>query len=236
MAKLRRNVELVRQGKRGDAIAIVKSGVGRDLMDRDQRGPRHDFRARDRIAGQAPEHCARLRGWVLGLIGLCLAAAMGLAALTLRSTLHYIGRLQAEATLRRETEDTLRQSQKLEAVGQLTGGIAHDFNNLLTIIVGNLDTIQRRIAQEAGELAAKLKEPLDHALQGARSAAQLTHRLLAFSRRQALEPKRLDLNARRHGHVGAAAPDARRDRQRRDRAGRRLVAGRSRTPTSSRTP
>ena len=120
---------------------------------------------------------------------------MGLAALTVRSTQHYVGRLEAEAKLRRETEETLRQSQKLEAVGQLTGGIAHDFNNLLTIIIGNLDTMQRRIGQAAGELAAKLKEPLDHALQGARSAAQLTHRLLAFSRRQALEPKRLDLNA-----------------------------------------
>ena len=119
---------------------------------------------------------------------------MILALLTLRSMLHYVGRLEAEAKLRRETEETLRQAQKLEAVGQLTGGIAHDFNNLLTIILGNLDTIQRRIAQEAGDLAAKLKEPLEHALQGARSAAQLTHRLLAFSRRQALEPKRLDLN------------------------------------------
>jgi signal transduction histidine kinase len=136
-----------------------------------------------------------LRLWVLGLIGTCLAAAMALAVLTLRSTRHYISRLEAEARLRRETEETLRQSQRLDAVGQLTGGIAHDFNNLLTIIVGNLDTMQRRIAQEAGELAAKLREPLDHALQGARSAAQLTHRLLAFSRRQALEPKRLDLNS-----------------------------------------
>ena len=84
----------------------------------------------------------------------------------------------------------------MEAVGQLTGGVAHDFNNLLTIILGNLDTLQRRLADfsptlDAKQLAATLMKPLDLALQGARSAAQLTHRLLAFSRRQALEPKRL---------------------------------------------
>jgi CheY-like chemotaxis protein len=82
-------------------------------------------------------------------------------------------------------------------VGQLTGGIAHDFNNMLTIIVGNLDTMKRRLA-EAGdggrELAARLVRPIDMALQGARSASELTHRLLAFARRQALAPAQADLN------------------------------------------
>ena len=88
----------------------------------------------------------------------------------------------------------MRQSQRLEAVGQLTGGIAHDFNNLLTIIVGNLDTIKRRVAQDTGDLAARLKSLVDNALEGARSSARLTQQLLAFSRRQALDPQRVDLN------------------------------------------
>ena len=87
----------------------------------------------------------------------------------------------------------------MEAVGQLTGGIAHDFNNLLTIIIGNLDTMRRALAHAGNpgnveELRAKLTKPVESALKGANSAAQLTQRLLAFSRRQALEPARVDLN------------------------------------------
>ncbi len=85
----------------------------------------------------------------------------------------------------------------MEAVGQLTGGIAHDFNNLLTIIIGNLDTMRRQLdnlPKTAAELAGKLTKPVQSAMKGADSAAQLTQRLLAYSRRQALEPARLDLN------------------------------------------
>ena len=87
----------------------------------------------------------------------------------------------------------------MEAVGQLSGGIAHDFNNLLTIIIGNLDTMKRQLAElaksnVAGDAIAKLETPLDAAMKGAKSSAQLTQRLLAFSRRQALEPDRLDMN------------------------------------------
>ena len=87
----------------------------------------------------------------------------------------------------------------MEAVGQLTGGVAHDFNNLLTVIMGNLDTMRRQLAAaanpgNAAALVAKLTKPLDASIQGANSAAQLTHRLLAFSRRQPLEPCRVDAN------------------------------------------
>ncbi len=81
--------------------------------------------------------------------------------------------------------EALRQSQKMEAVGQLTGGIAHDFNNLLTGVIGGLDMLQTRIAQ--GEFAQS-KRYLDAAAGSAKRAAALTHRLLAFSRKQPLKP------------------------------------------------
>ncbi len=91
----------------------------------------------------------------------------------------------------RKIEEALRQSQKMEAVGQLTGGLAHDFNNLLTGITGSLDLLSARIAQ------GRLKD-IDRyttAAQGAaKRAAALTHRLLAFSRRQTLDPKPTDVN------------------------------------------
>jgi PAS domain S-box-containing protein len=85
----------------------------------------------------------------------------------------------------------LRQAQKMEAIGQLTGGIAHDFNNLLAGITGNLELLGRRVAQ--GRLDA-LPRHVDAAQEGARRAAALTQRLLAFSRRQTLDPRPVDIN------------------------------------------
>ena len=94
-----------------------------------------------------------------------------------------------DTTERHRLEEVLRQSQKMEAVGQLTGGIAHDFNNLLTVILGNLETVQRRLPH--GEVRALRRFP---AVRGAERAATLTQRLLAFSRRQPLAPRPLDPN------------------------------------------
>ena len=99
-------------------------------------------------------------------------------------------RVASEVAQRIEAEAALRQAQKMEAVGQLTGGVAHDFNNLLTVIIGGLDTILR--AKPADE--ARIRRAADLALQGAQRAANLTTRLLAFSRRQPLQPRPLDLN------------------------------------------
>ncbi len=93
-------------------------------------------------------------------------------------------------------EDALRQSQKMEAVGQLTGGIAHDFNNLLTGISGSLEMIQLRFAQGRG---ADVNKYMDAAQGAARRAAALTHRLLAFSRRQTLDPRPTDVNSLVYG-------------------------------------
>ncbi|CDX39476.1 hypothetical protein MPLDJ20_260015 [Mesorhizobium plurifarium] len=79
----------------------------------------------------------------------------------------------------------------MEAIGQLTGGVAHDFNNLLQVIVGNLDTLNRNLPQEMG----RLRRATAQAMTGAQRAAALTQRLLAFARRQPLDPKPVDANA-----------------------------------------
>ena len=91
---------------------------------------------------------------------------------------------------RERAQDALRQSQKMEAVGQLTGGIANDFNNLLQIVTGNLEILGRNLPEEAG----RLRRAADNAMRGAQRAAVLTQRLLAFSRRQPLDPKPVDVN------------------------------------------
>jgi len=88
-------------------------------------------------------------------------------------------------------EEALLQSQKMEAVGQLTGGIAHDFNNLLTGIVGSLDLLQTRLSQGRTDNFARY---INAAMTSANRAAALTHRLLAFARRQPLIPKSVDAN------------------------------------------
>ncbi|HKQ94742.1 MAG TPA: MASE4 domain-containing protein [Aestuariivirgaceae bacterium] len=146
-------------------------------------------------------------GFYVGRLYGLLAASFVLVVLTLEmSGLH--GRLarakvelehralRLEADVRqsvsehRQTEAQLRQAQKMEAIGNLTGGLAHDFNNLLAVVVGNLDMLRDRRRDDAAvqELAG---DALDAALRG----ADLTRRLLAFARRQPLEPRVLDVNA-----------------------------------------
>ena len=99
-------------------------------------------------------------------------------------------RLQVQIEEREKAEAALRQSQKMEAIGQLSGGIAHDFNNLLTIVKGNLDLLQRRIAQGRTDVARYV----DLAMDGVSRASNLTQRILAFSRRQPLSPKPVNLS------------------------------------------
>jgi len=94
-----------------------------------------------------------------------------------------------DVTERRQTEEQLRQAQKMEAIGNLTGGMAHDFNNLLGIIIGNLDLLRDRQGGDP-DLDELTGEALDAALRG----ADLTRRLLAFARRQPLQPTRADVN------------------------------------------
>jgi len=102
-------------------------------------------------------------------------------------------RRQAEALSK--TEDALRQAQKMEAVGQLTGGIAHDFNNLLQSISSGVELMRRRIAEGRPQDAVRFVEAAQKAIE---RAAALTYRLLAFSRRQALSPKRVEVDELLH--------------------------------------
>jgi signal transduction histidine kinase len=97
--------------------------------------------------------------------------------------------LAQEGVYRREAEDMLRQSQKMEAIGQLTGGVAHDFNNLLTIISGNLEIADRCLQTWSEAARERLTRVIANAANGTQRAAMLTQRLLAFARRQPLDPK-----------------------------------------------
>ncbi len=101
-----------------------------------------------------------------------------------------------DITTRKEADAQLAQAQKMDAVGQLTGGVAHDFNNLLTPIVGSLDLVRRRHKDDE-----RTQRMIGGALQAAERAATLTQRLLAFARRQALQPRAVDIAALIDGMV-----------------------------------
>jgi signal transduction histidine kinase/ActR/RegA family two-component response regulator len=99
-------------------------------------------------------------------------------------------RVEEAVNERMAAEEALRQAQKMDAIGQLTGGVAHDFNNLLTVIMGGIETIQRQLGTvPASRATERIERSAAMALHGAQRAATLTARLLAFSRRQALDPK-----------------------------------------------
>ena len=204
--RMRATLALAQTGRREDAVNAVKSGIGADLQETIQAEIKAFCERERALLLDRQSTSAMLRIWLLILIFSSLAGAIGLAAVLARQAQRGVyqlrqrtAELEAEAKLRVETESKLRHVQKLKSVGQLTGGIAHDFNNLLTIILGNLDTLRRRLLipspdQSGEERAATLLKPVDYALQGARSAAQLTQRLLAFARQQPLEPVKLDVN------------------------------------------
>ena len=127
------------------------------------------------------------------IFGLPATAAMvALCLMALRRTRREAAAnamLRQEIARREATEDALRQSQKMEAVGRLTGGIAHDFNNLLTAIIGNLDLALRRLDGEE-----RVRGWLANSRKAAERAATLVQRLLAFSRQHPLEVKSVDIN------------------------------------------
>src|SRR5690606_30954849 len=100
-------------------------------------------------------------------------------------------KLREQIAERERVETTLRQMQRFEAIGQLTAGVAHDFNNLLAVILSNTGLLQRELATEAD---SAIRQRLDNIRTAGERGAKVTGQLLAFSRRQQLEPKALDLN------------------------------------------
>lgn len=98
--------------------------------------------------------------------------------------------LRLEVAEREKAEAQVRQMQKIESIGQLTGGIAHDFNNMLAVVLGSLEIVKRRLTSDP----EKALKSVEHAEEGARRAAQLTSRLLAFSRQQPLAPEPVNVN------------------------------------------
>ncbi len=130
-----------------------------------------------------------------------------LLAFAFRRTQH----LQAEAAARREAEEALKHSQRLEALGQLTGGVAHDFNNLLTVIRASVDLLNRP------QLSEERRQRYITAIADAVArAAKLTSQLLAFARRQTLKPEVFDVGERtavaaRHARHAARTGDRNRD-------------------------
>ena len=198
--RYREMVALTERGRGADAIDLVRSRVGEDLIDAAKTGLDAFADEELRLLGERQAAAQRLRVWTLVLVSAPLLTATALVAWLGRRMLHYVNQLvlqsaelEQETRLRRELEATLVQVQKIDAIGQLAGGLAHDFNNMLTIILGNLSTVLRRLGQR-GEVSADIVRPIETAIQGARNAAKLTHRLLAFSRRQPLAPSQVDLN------------------------------------------
>ncbi|MBB4592379.1 hybrid sensor histidine kinase/response regulator [Xanthomonas cannabis] len=111
-----------------------------------------------------------------------------------KGNLVYFFGSQLDVSRRRDAEDALRQAQKMEALGQLTGGIAHDFNNLLQVMSGHLEVIQMMAAANAGSNADRIAFSAEHAAAAAAKAATLTQQLLAFSRKQKLRGRVVNLN------------------------------------------
>jgi len=202
--ELSSTVALVQAGRTQDAVARVEAGQGKMLMDRLRvilEGERQwSYDRAEKIERDAE---AVVRAVIVGLTA-GLMVILALVLVWLRQMRRQVEALeeargQAELALaglreeglaRADSEARVRQLQKLQSVGQLTGGIAHDFNNMLAVVMSGIELAKRRLRSNPDESDTFLDASMD----GARKAAALTSRLLAFSRNQPLAPQPLDLN------------------------------------------
>ncbi|MBO9715208.1 CHASE3 domain-containing protein [Sphingomonas sp.] len=197
-------IELTRAGRADSAGEVIRQGVGKQLMDRCRalitRMKTTEHSLLDGRIAAVQRGSSLLTVWLL--ISAVLVAGLALlvtrdartrarASAEARDALAKANeKLRDEARNREAAEAQVRQMHKMETIGQLTGGIAHDFNNMLAIVIGSLDLAKRRLAKDR----KRAEQSIDNALHGAERAAQLTQRLLAFSRQQPLAPGAVEMN------------------------------------------
>ena len=204
LAFLTQAVTLQSDGQTADATALIKTGKGKALMEAGISLIKIMFDEEQQLLGLRQAQALETGRQVQGAIILMLFSALvlgGFAVLDFAKNFRAVQaanvaletaaeRQRLDDERRAALESQLRQSQKMEAIGQLTGGVAHDFNNMLAIIIGSIDTLQRKLLR--GD--ANVSRLADNAMEGAQRAASLTQRLLAFSRQQPLVPVVTDVN------------------------------------------
>lgn len=201
---LQRKFEMMTDGRFEEAADVVRNGRGKALMDQIDAliremidGEKELYSLRDARMNEASNSLQTAISVMIVLLGCVATFAVFMAhrqfhALRKSSTSLQLAynELIEESTRRSAVEAQLRQSQKLEALGQLAGGIAHDFNNMLGVIVASLNIMRRKLARHEDGVDPLITSAMD----GADRAAGLVRRLLAFSRIQPLNPTPLDVN------------------------------------------
>ena len=196
-ALLTRYVGLHQAGRSEEAIAELKSGSAKRAMELCLSVTDEMEEAESRLLGprqaEAKHTLRMVQAFIYGLLALIALLTVLVVVDTRKRFLALqtaTDRLQASVTQERALQAQLQQSQKMEAIGQLAGGIAHDFNNMLAVVISSLTLFKRR----SGRGEAGIEHFVDSALEGANRAARLTHRLLAYSRQQPLNPQAIDVN------------------------------------------
>jgi signal transduction histidine kinase/ActR/RegA family two-component response regulator len=198
------SIERREAGQTGEALALVMEGSGKVIMDQIRTAMVALLLSQDASMTTGFRWAERSAQWLRGGAMGAVVVIAGLAFVSFTRIRRQFGlvtagrddlvdahrKLVIEGEQQEKLATQLRQSQKMEALGQLTGGLAHDFNNMLAVIVSSVSIIKRRMARGETDIARYL----DSAMDGAERAATLTGRLLAFSRQQPLSPELIDPN------------------------------------------
>ncbi|MER9293005.1 CHASE3 domain-containing protein [Mesorhizobium sp. M0510] len=203
-AELAETIALYDQGNATKALDLIRSGQGKAVMDEIRTSMDTVRRISAAAVAARDEHIDQVEAWLrIGSLAALLAIFLlaGYAIRESRRRFHEVAVAQDELVrknvalgneieTREKAESQIRQMHKMEAVGQLTGGIAHDFNNMLAVIISAMNLAQRKLARGEHDIA----QFIDAAIDAATRAANLTARLLAFSRQQPLAPQIVDAN------------------------------------------